>query len=72
MSNLRKTGEERMIKQKLTEWFIKRKQFLTFFLISLIFGLSAFSIFYVIYYFFFWQPPTMVDPFWINISNLTQ
>ena len=53
------------------EWQMRNKQTLTFWIILSIVALSLFTIGFIIYFQFFWEPKEIVDPFWINISNLT-
>ena len=49
---------------------IELKKEITVVILILLFSLSIFTIGWVIYRFFFWEP--FVDPFVINISNLAQ
>ncbi len=60
------------MKQEHIDWIIKNKTTLTFTLMFLIMALSLFAIGFVIYIQFFWEPKEIVDPFWINLSNLTK
>jgi len=53
-------------------WLIKSKTTLTFWLMFLVTSLSILTIVFVIYFYFFWEPAILKDPFWINLSNFTE
>ena len=59
------------MKQEYLDWIIKNKQTLTFWIAFAIIALSVFAIAFVVYFSFFWEPKEIIDPFWINISNLS-
>ncbi len=61
-----------MKNKTLIEEIIEKKREIYFVLLFLLISLSLFTIGYVIYRFFFWQPPVEVLPFQVNFSNLTQ
>lgn len=48
------------------------KKTLSWLIVVLLISISMFTIGYVIYRFFFWQPPIDPLPFQINISNFAQ
>ncbi len=54
----------------ILKYIIENKQEMISYLIVLLLSVSLFTIGYVIYRFFFWQPP--ITPFVINISNFTR
>lgn len=53
------------------EFLIENKQKIMGILSFLIIAVSLFAIGYVVYKFFFWEPPIGPAPFVVNMSNLT-
>ena len=62
--------EEVEHKNSFLEKIIRRKKEIFFMLVILLISSSLFTIGYVIYRFFFWQPPVETLPFQVNFSNV--
>ncbi len=59
-----------MNNQLLKETIIKHKKTISYILIILLLSVSLFTMGYVVYRFFFWEP-IVIDPLIINWSNIT-
>lgn len=56
---------------EIKEYLIENKEKIMKILIFVLIAISLFTIGWVIYIFFFWEPEALIDPFKVNLSNLT-